>query len=144
MAETGRRTPTWSGVITRPLASFVPGAWRPRVVAAIKGLHTALFVGIGAAILVFVWDGLRGRPGRRAATAFGIALVESAVYVSNNQVCPFTPLAEELGADDGAVADLFLPDWASRRIPLVSSSAVVLGIVLNVRALLGRRKERTA
>lgn len=134
-----RRRPRWSGVITRPLARVVPAGWRPGVVAGIKGLHTVLFVGIGAAIVVFVWDGLRGRPGRRAATAFGIAMAESAVYVSNNQVCPFTPLAEELGAQDGAVADLFLPDWASRRIPVVSTGAVLVGIALNLRALLARR-----
>jgi hypothetical protein len=133
------RSPVWSQLVTRPLARVVPDAWRPAVVAAIKGLHTALFLAIGGAIVVFVWDGLRGRPGRRSAAAFGIALAESAVYVSNNQVCPFTPLAEELGAESGAVADLFLPEWASRRIPVVSSAAVVLGIVLNVRALTARR-----
>jgi hypothetical protein len=130
------RTPTWSGVFTRPLARIVPDAWRPGVLAAIKGLHTGLFVSIGGAIVLFVWDGLRGRPGRRAATAFGIAMAETAVYVSNNQVCPLTPLAEELGAEHGAVADMFLPDWASRRIPLISTAALVLGIVLNLRALL--------
>jgi hypothetical protein len=109
------------------------------VVAGIKGLHTALFVGIGGAIALFVWDGLRGPPRRRSAVAFGIAMAESAVYVSNNQVCPFTPLAEELGAENGAVADLFLPDWASRRIPVVSSSAVLLGIALNLRGRVARR-----
>jgi hypothetical protein len=138
-ATPARRTPWWSGSVTRPLARVVPDGWRPGVVRGLKGLHTALFVGIGAAIVIFVWDGVRGRPGRRSATAFGIAMVESAVYISNNQVCPFTPLAEELGAEDGAVADLFLPEWASRRIPLVSSGAVLLGIGLNLRALLARR-----
>ncbi len=134
-----RRTPVWSQTFTRPLARVVPVAWRPAVVGGIKALHTGLFLGIGAAIVLFVWDGLRGRPGRRTATALGIALAESAVYVSNNQVCPFTPLAEDLGAEHGAVADLFLPEWASRRIPVVSSSAVVVGIVLNLRAVLTRR-----
>jgi hypothetical protein len=136
-----RRHPVWSQIFTRPLARIVPDVWRSPVVAGIKGLHTALFIGIGGAIVLFVWDGLRGRPGRRSATAFGIALVESLVYVSNNQVCPFTPLAEELGAENGAVADLFLPDWASRRIPVVSSGAVLVGILLNLRALRNRGGE---
>ena len=132
------REPIWSQFLTRPLAGAVPAGWRPAVLAAIKGLHTGLFVSIGAAIVLFVWDGLGGRPRRRAAWAFGIAMAESAVYVSNNQVCPLTPLAEELGARHGAVADMFLPDWASRRIPVVSTSALLLGIVLNLRALLRR------
>ncbi len=135
-----RRSPLWSQVLTRPLARIIPVAWRPAVVAGIKALHTGLFVAIGAAIVLFVWDGLRGKPGRRTATALGIALAESAVYVSNNQVCPFTPLAEELGAENGAVADLFLPGWASRRIPIVSSTAVIAGIALNLRAVLARRR----
>lgn len=138
-APAAPREPAWSNVVTRPLARVVPGAWRAGVVVAIKGLHTALFLAIGGAIVVFVWDGLRGRPGRRTATALGIALAESAIYVSNNQVCPFTPLAEELGAQSGAVADLFLPEWASRRIPVVSSGAVIAGMLLNLRALRARR-----
>jgi hypothetical protein len=136
-----QRQPTWSQVFTRPLARVVPNTWRPAVVAGIKGLHTALFVGIGAAIVLFVWDGFRGHPGRRSAIALGIVMGEGAIYVSNNQVCPFTPLAEELGAENGAVADLFLPEWASRRIPVVSTSVLLLGIALNARAL---RSSRTA
>jgi len=138
-ATPARRRPVWSQLFTRPIARVVPDAWRPAVVTGVKGVHTTLFVGIGAAIIVFVWDGLRGHPGRRSATAFGIVMAESVIYLSNNQVCPFTPLAEELGAENGAVADLFLPDWASRRIPLVSTSALVMGIALNLRALLASR-----
>jgi hypothetical protein len=134
-----RREPLWSGFFTRRLARLVPFAWRPAVVAAIKALHTCLFVAIGTAIALFVFDGLRGKPSRRTAAALGVATGEAAVYLSNNQVCPFTPLAEELGAEHGAVADLFLPEWASRRIPLVSTTVLALGIALNARALLARR-----
>jgi hypothetical protein len=69
-----------------------------------------------------------------------VALAETAIYASNNQVCPLTPLAEELGAERGSVVDIFLPDWFSRRIPLLGSAAMVLGLVLNLRAWLGRRQ----
>lgn len=62
-------------------------------------------------------------------------LAESVVFVSNNQVCPLTPLAEELGAERGSVVDIFLLDWAARRIPVVAGSAAVLALVLNLRAL---------
>jgi hypothetical protein len=65
-----------------------------------------------------------------------IALGESAVYASNNQVCPLTPLAEELGARDGSVTDIVLPERISRRIPLVGGSALVIGLGMNLRALL--------
>jgi hypothetical protein len=103
----------WSGVLTTRLAAFVPECHRSTALSLIKALHTVIFASVGSAIGLFVWDGLRRRPGRRAAIALGIVLTESAVYASNNQVCPLTPLAEKLGAERGSVADIFLPDWRS-------------------------------
>jgi hypothetical protein len=73
-----------------------------------------------------------------------VALAESAVYVSNNQVCPLSPLAEELGAENGSVTDILLPIWISRRIPLVSGTVLVLGIALNIRNWSQRRAGRPA
>jgi hypothetical protein len=99
----------------------------------VKAVHTALFASIGACVVLFAWEGLRQRPGRRAGLALAVALAETGVYASNNQVCPLTPLAEELGATDGAVADLFLPDALSRRIPLIAGSLLVIGLVANAR-----------
>jgi hypothetical protein len=61
--------------------------------------------------------------------------METAVYASNNQVCPLTPLAEELGAARGSVVDIFLPAWAAKRIPLVAGSAALFALIFNVRAL---------
>jgi hypothetical protein len=136
-----RRNPVWSQHFTDPMARLTPASWRPAVLATIKGIHTVIFASVGAAIAVFVWDGIRQRPGRRGAAALGVAVVEAAVYVSNNQVCPLTPLAEELGAERGSVADMFLPDWASRRIPIVSVTALIIGLALNLRAMLNRRLE---
>ena len=126
--------------MTVPLARVVPIGWRPAVLTAIKGIHTAILASVGACILVFVWEGFRQRPGRRAAVALGVTLAETAIFASNNQVCPLTPLAEELGAPRGSVADIFLPDWASSRIPIISGSILALGLVLNASAWLrGRR-----
>jgi hypothetical protein len=133
------RRPAWSGRMTAPLSHAVPDAWHPAALAGIKAIHTALFVVIAAAIGLFVWDGLAGRPRRRSLYALGVALAETAVYVSNNQVCPLTPVAEELGAERGSVVDMFLPAWAARRIPLVASVALLGGVVLNARAALGHR-----
>jgi hypothetical protein len=133
------RRPAWSGLLTRPLGRRVPAPWRPAALATIKAVHTLIFASVGAAIALFVWDGIQQRAGRRAAYALGIALAESGVYLSNNQVCPLTPLAEDLGAERGAVVDMFLPGWAARSIPLVGSAALILGLVLNGRALLTSR-----
>jgi hypothetical protein len=128
--------------MTAFLAQRTPGAARPAVLAAVKAIHTAIFAAVAVQIGVVVWDGLRQRPGRRTAAALAIVLGESAIYASNNQVCPLTPLAEELGARRGSVADIFLPDAVSRRIPLVGGSALVLGLGLNLRAWMRRRTLR--
>ncbi len=133
------RTPVWSQALTVPLARVVPVGWRSAVLTAIKGLHTAIFASVGASILVFVWEGFRQRTGRRAAIALSVALAETGIFASNNQVCPLTPLAEEFGAERGSVADIFLPDWFSRRIPLFGGSALILDLALNLRAVLNHR-----
>jgi hypothetical protein len=133
--EPRRRSPAWSGVLTRPIAAVVPASSRHGLLLAIKAFHTAIFASVLAALLVSLWDGARGRPARRTAIAGGLVLAETAVYVSNNQVCPLTPLAEELGADRGTVVDLFLPAPVARSIPHVSGSAAVLALVLNLRAV---------
>jgi hypothetical protein len=137
--EETRRVPAWSQHLTGPAFRLIPPRWHGGALVAIKGIHTALFASIGAAIVLFVWDGLHGEPRRRTAYALGIALGETAVYISNNQVCPLTPLAEQFGAESGSVVDIFLPDPVARRIPVVSGTALVLGFALNARALNARR-----
>ena len=110
-----------------------------RRVAAHVAVHTAVFLSVAGSIILFAWDGARQRPGRRKVIAAGVGLIEAAVYASNNQVCPLTPLAEELGASSGTVTDIFLPDQFARRIPLISSIVLVLGLALNARAWRGDR-----
>lgn len=139
-----RRQPMWSGAITGPLAALIPGTHRLQALAAIKAVHTAIFVSMAGAIVLTLWDGIRGRPGRRTAILGGVVLAESAIYVSNNQVCPLTPLAEELGAEAGSVVDIFLPEWAARRIPLVAGTAALLAALLNLRAWRSQRVTSSA
>lgn len=132
------RQPRWSGALTERLGRVIPATGRPAALTAIKAIHTVIFASVAGALVLFAWDGARQRPGRRAALTLGVALGETAVYVSNNQVCPLTPLAEELGAQGGSVVDIFLPDWFARRIPLIGGSALLVGVVLNSRAALRR------
>jgi hypothetical protein len=142
-ADVGGRLPTWSGLITRPLASVIPPRWRDEALVAIKAIHTIIFASVFAAVLTTLWDGIRGAPRRRTGVAGGIVLTETALYLSNNQVCPLTPLAEEFGAARGSVVDMFLPAALARRTPLVAGSAAILALVLNLRALARRGPPRT-
>jgi hypothetical protein len=120
--------------MTSPLAARIPPDRRAQALSAIKAVHTAIFLSIAAALILTLWDGLRGRPRTRTALAGGMVLAETAVFISNNQVCPLTPLAEQLGAGRGSVVDIFLPSWAASRIPAVAGSAALMALALNIRA----------
>jgi hypothetical protein len=128
------RQPVWSDTLTVPLAAVIPAARRTLALRAIKAFHTAAFVAISAAILLFTCEGMRGRRGRAARAAASIAIAETIVYASNNQVCPLTPLAEQLGATSGSVTDIYLPAWISERIPVFGGSLLVIGSVAQIVA----------
>jgi hypothetical protein len=114
----------------------IPELGRRSVLIAIKSVHTAAFAIIATSILTVLADGLAARPSRRTGLAAGISLAECAVYVGNGLVCPLTPLAERYGARSGTVTDIFLPGWFARRLPLIGSVVLAMGLALNVRALI--------
>ena len=134
-----KRRPFWSDRLTLPMASRIPPGRRPAALRAIRIVHTAAFFVIAACIAVVDWEGIRKRPGRRAALAAGIALAESLAYASNNQVCPLAPLAEEVGAESGTVTDLYLPKVVSDRVPVIGGSALLIGAMLHALAVRERR-----
>lgn len=136
MTQPAPRSPAWSQWLTGPASRALPLRWRSATLWWIKAVHTFLFVSIGGAIALFAWDGFAGRPRRRTAYALRIALGETAVYLSSNQGCPLTPLAEDLGAESGSVVDIILRDAVARGIPLVSGTALLLGIAMNIRSVL--------
>ena len=123
-----------------PLASRIPPRRRRDALRAIKAIHTAAFALIAGSILVFAWDGIHRRSGRRAIVTATIAIAEVLVYGSNDQVCPLTPLAEELGAESGTVSDLYLPRPISDRIPLLGSSALLVGAAFHAFGWWERRR----
>jgi hypothetical protein len=108
----------------------------PRRVAlvAVKAVHSAVFLVVLASILWLVATGLAGRRGRSVTLAAAMVAGESLVFLANRGVCPLTPLAERLGADDGSVSDIFLPERLARTIPLWSTVLVVVGIGLHLRS----------
>ena len=87
LRSAGPRTPRWSGALTTPLARAIRPEWRPAALTAIKAVHTAIFASVGAAIALFVWDGIRQRRGRRGALALGVALGETAIYAASECSC---------------------------------------------------------
>lgn len=125
------RRPLWSGVLTAPIASRIPDRRRPAALVGIKAFHSVAFFSISGLIVVYTWAGITGRGGRGATLAGLVAIAESAIYGSNNLVCPLTPLAEDLGAASGSVTDIYLPDWLSRRVPLFGGGTLLVGLGLH-------------
>jgi hypothetical protein len=114
----------------------------PLAVAAIKTVHTAVFLAELSAIGWLVVSGLLGRRDRTVALAAGAVAIEAAVFVANDRVCPLTPLTERLGATSGSVSDIFLPDVVARTIPIWSSALVALAALLHVRSAVAAAQGR--
>src|SRR6187455_3451821 len=73
----GRQQPAWSGPMTAPLVRLIPADRQEEALTAIKAIHTAIFASIAGAIVLALWDGVRGQPRRRTAIAGCVVLVET-------------------------------------------------------------------
>jgi hypothetical protein len=112
-------------------------------VAAIKSIHTAIFLVNLSAIGWLVATGLTGRRDRTVAVAATAVAIESAVFIANDGVCPLTQMTERYGAASGTVSDIFLPDAVARTIPIWATSLVILGVLLHLRSALRHRPARS-
>jgi hypothetical protein len=110
----------------------------PAAVIVVKALHSAIFAGELTAILWLAVSGAIGRRDRTVGIAAVAVGVEAAVFVANGGVCPITPLTERLGAADGSVSDIFLPDAIARTTPIWSTALLVGAALLHLRALRNR------
>lgn len=96
----------------------------------IKLVHTIIFWVLSVCVLFALYSGVAGRVTTWTWVAVGLLLVESVVLVAFRWTCPLTILAERQGADEGSVADLFLPKWFADRIFPVCGTLYVIALVL--------------
>lgn len=114
-------------------------ARRPEVVTVLKTVHTSIFAGELLAILWLVASGLIGRRDRTVGIAGLAVAVEAAIFLANDGVCPMTPLTERMGAVDGSVSDIFLPDAVARTIPIWTTGLLVVAGLLHLRGILSSK-----
>ena len=138
MPTTGATRPSVTSLVgvARPGQQRAPlTAWRRRLVAAIKAIHSVIFLANSAAILHIFYAGVCNRPSRWTGPALAAALGESLVFVLNRGRCPLTDAVEALGAADGRVSDILLPRWLADRIPQLCTPPLLIGLAaLIVRA----------
>ncbi len=118
---------------------------RPRgALVAIKVFHTLAWFSIESCMVYLLYAGFAKRSDRRAAVAAAVVGTESLIFVANGFHCPFTKLAESLGAEDGSVTDIYLPGWFAHYLPEIHAPLIVLALFLHGRNLREQSKVGTA
>lgn len=107
---------------------------RPAIVV-VKAVHTGVFFAVAGSIGYLLSSALRNRTDARAAIAGAVVAGEALIYTTSGWRCPLTGVAERLGADDGSVADIYLPDWVASYLPQVTVPLVTAAVVLHARNL---------
>lgn len=98
----------------------------------IKLLHTVVFWVLSLCVLYSLFSGISGHINVWTWLAVGLVLIESIVLMVSGWTCPLTLLAEQLGAERGTVADLFLPKRFADRIFPVCGTIFGIAIALLV------------
>ena len=84
-----------------------------RVLAAIKALHTAVWLFFAGCIMAIPFAGASGHF-LWAAGLSGLVLIECAVLLLNRGRCPLTDLAGRYTTNRQANFDIYLPLWLAR------------------------------
>ena len=106
-------------------------------IAAVKGIHSLVFLSMAAAILHTLYSGLTGRISRLTVVSVAAVVGEGLVLLTNNMRCPLTDLVEDLGSEHASVSDIFLPTWFADRIPVLFTPPFAVGL-----AAIGVRRAR--
>jgi hypothetical protein len=121
---------------TPPESGFKSILTLTRSLVFIKAVHTLIFVFFSVCIAIVVFSALTGQIGGLTWLALVLVLIEAAVFFGNGWRCPLTNYAEKLGADNGSVADIFLPIWFAKRLPVIAGTIFGLAaLVVVFRAL---------
>lgn len=104
--------------------------------AIVRGVHTAIYLVMVAAIGVIWYAALTGYHGLWLGIALVLLAVESAVFLGNGMRCPLTSLARRFGAEKGYAFDTFLPESFTRHTFRLFGGLMVVGLIaLALRAL---------
>lgn len=108
-----------------------------RVLAAIRWVHTAIYIVMAASTFVLLHAGLTGVMGIWLWIALGLLAIETVVFLGNGMKCPLTAMAVEYGATSGRVFDTFLPESATRYTFRFFGTIMVIGLALLVARWIG-------
>ncbi len=96
----------------------------------VKLIHTILFLILNACVVYILYSGLADRFTRWTRVALVLMAGESIVLLFNDWRCPLTVFAENLGAVDGSVSDIFLPRWFADHLFDIYAPLFVAGCLI--------------
>ena len=82
-----------------------------------------------ACLVYILYCAIAGRYDWTLLAALIAIFIEGLALLLNRGRCPLTSLAEKYGAANGAVTDIFLPDWMTRHTFKVSMVLVAIELV---------------
>jgi len=89
-----------------------------------------------------LYAGAARRTDRRAALAAAVVAGETLIFAANGFRCPLTQLAENFGAADGSVTDIWLPRWFAHNLPAIHVPLLAAATYLNGRNLRNQHRQQ--
>jgi len=103
----------------------------------IRFLHTLVFIILMTCLAYAIYSAINDRVTPWTWIAIGVIFVEGIVLLYYNWRCPLTTWAENRGAKNGAVADLFLPKvLADRLFPIYGIVYALTVLLILIRWLI--------
>ncbi len=101
----------------------------PKKIFAIKFIHSVIFIFMVACLVYILYCAVAGRYEWTLLAALAAIFIEGLALLLNHGRCPLTSLAEKYGAANGAVTDIFLPDWLTRHTFKISMVLVAIELI---------------
>jgi hypothetical protein len=96
---------------------------------AIKFIHSIIFFFMVACLVYILYCAITQRYDWTLLVALIAIVIEGLALLLNHWHCPFTTLAEKYGAANGAVTDLFMPDWMTRHTFKIGTILVIIELI---------------
>jgi hypothetical protein len=96
----------------------------------IRFIHSGIFIFLLACLAYALYSAISNQINQWTWVAIGLIFVEGLILLYFNWRCPLTTWAENRGAENGAVADLFLPKALADHLFQICGFVYVVTVVI--------------
>lgn len=98
--------------------------------AAVKTIHTFIYVVMVVAIFYILYAAIVGAFGILLYISLGLLALESIVFIGSGMKCPLTALAKRYGDPKGYVGDTLFPERCTKYTFRVFGTILLIGLLL--------------